>query len=120
MLSTAARPAAKTQLSGSVERASALVPHDKSTLVNPGEILDWTIVSENIGNAAALGYKTVGHIPQATTFVADSAKPDGAKAFYTLHAQSFSPQPMIPHGQTEGSLPPIPPPRSLHPHLLSR
>ena len=34
MLSNAARPEVKTQLSGSVERDSALVPLDKSTVIS--------------------------------------------------------------------------------------
>src|SRR5206468_3167817 len=58
----AARPEVKMQLSGVVERDSALVPLDKTTVVNPGEILDWIITSENTGSSAALEYKAVGHI----------------------------------------------------------
>src|SRR5258708_14151426 len=105
MLSNAGRPEVKMQLSGSVERDSALVPLDKSTVVNPGEILDWTIVSENSGNAAALGYKAVGHIPQGTTFVSDSTKADGAKTFFSIDGgKSFSAQPMIEEKQADGSV----------------
>src|SRR5256885_4257555 len=66
MLANAARPEVKVQLAGSVERDSKLIALDKSTVVNPGEILDWTITSENSGNAPALEYKTVGHIPRGT------------------------------------------------------
>src|SRR5260370_24509887 len=96
MLSTAARPEVKMQLSGSVERDSTLVPLDKSMVVNPGEVLDWTIVSENIGNSAARGCKAVGHIPQGTTFVADSTRADGAKTFFSINSgKSFSPHPMM-------------------------
>ena len=64
MLANAARPEVKVQLAGGVERDSKLIALDKSTVVNPGEILDWTITSENSGNASALEYKTVGHIPR--------------------------------------------------------
>ena len=115
MLSNAARPEVKMQLSGSVERDSAVVPLDKSTVVKPGEILDWTIVSENSGNTAALGYKTIGHIPQGTTFVADSAKADGAKAFYSIDGgKSFSAQPMFEEKQADGSVKRVPAPISMY------
>src|SRR6266852_3935659 len=51
MLATAARPEVKIQLAGAVERNSSAMPLEKTTVVNPGEILDWTITSENAGNA---------------------------------------------------------------------
>lgn len=115
LLAKAARPEVNMQLSGSVERDSALVPLDKSTVVKPGEILDWTIVSENSGNAAALGYKAVGHIPQGTTFVSNSAKAEGAKAFYSIDGgKSFSAQPMIEEKQTDGSVKRVPAPLAMY------
>jgi len=115
MLSNAARPEVKMQLSCSVERDSALVPLDKSTVVNPGEILDWTIVSENSGNAAALGYKAVGHIPQGTIFVADSTRADGAKTFFSIDGgKSFSAQPMIEEKQADGSVKRVPAPVAMY------
>src|SRR5229473_66227 len=115
MLSNAARPQVKILLAGSVERDSALVPLDKSTVVNPGEILDWTIASENSGNAAALGYKAVGHIPQGTTFVSDSTKADGAKTFFSIDGgKSFSAQPMIEEKQADGSVKRVPAPVSMY------
>jgi uncharacterized repeat protein (TIGR01451 family) len=114
MLSSAARPEVKVQLSGVVQRDS-LVPLDNKTVVNPGEILDWTIASENSGNAAALEYKTVGHIPPGTTFVADSAKADGAKAGYSIdHGKSYSAQPMIEVKQADGSTKRVPAPVAMY------
>src|SRR5262245_18788439 len=79
LLARAARPEVKVQLSAAVERDSKAIALDKDTVVNPGEILDWTITSENDGNVDALQYKAVGHIPHGTAFVAGSAKADGAK-----------------------------------------
>lgn len=115
MIAATARPEVKVQLSGVVERESALVPLDKVTAVNPGEVIDWTITSENNGNAAALGYKTVGHIPQGTTFVADSTKADGAKTFYSIDGgKSFSAQPMIEEKQADGSVKRVPAPVSMY------
>ncbi len=108
------RPDVKVQLSGVVQRDS-LVPLDNKTVVNPGEILDWTITSENSGNASALEYKTIGHIPQGTTFVADSAKADGAKAVYSIDGgKSYSAQPMIEVKQADGSVKRVPAPVSMY------
>lgn len=114
MLANAARPEVKMQLSGVVERDS-LVPLDNKTVVNPGEILDWTITSENSGNASALEYKTVGHIPPGTTFVADSAKADGAKAVYSIDGgKSYSAQPTIEVKQADGSVKRLPAPVAMY------
>jgi uncharacterized repeat protein (TIGR01451 family) len=109
------RPEVKIQLSAAVERDKALLPLDKATVVNPGEILDWTIVSENDGNGAAMDYKTVGHIPAGTTFVSDSAKADGAKALYSIdNGKSYSAQPMIEVKQADGSVKQVPAPVSMY------
>jgi uncharacterized repeat protein (TIGR01451 family) len=115
MLANAARPEVKMQLSAAVERDNALVALDKASVVKPGEILDWTIASENSGNAAALEYKTVGHIPPGTTFVADSAKADGAKAGYSIdNGKSWSAQPMIEVKQADGSTKRVPAPVAMY------
>lgn len=105
MLSSAARPEVKVQLSAAVERNSKSIAFDKDTVVNPGEVLAWTITSENDGNAPAIEYKTISHIPRGTTFVTDSAKADGAKTVYSIDGgKSFSPQPMIEEKQPDGSV----------------
>jgi uncharacterized repeat protein (TIGR01451 family) len=116
MLAAAGRPEVKMQLSAAVERDSALVPLDKSTPVKPGEILDWTIASENSGNAAALEYKAVGHIPRGTSFVAGSAKANGAeKTLYSIDGgKSYSAQPMIEEKQADGSVKRVPAPVSMY------
>ena len=101
----APRPEVKVQLVGAVERDSNLMPIEKASAVKPGEILDWTINSENSGNAAALEYKAVGHIPRGTELVAGSAKADGAKAVYSIdNGKSFSEKPMIDEKQPDGTV----------------
>lgn len=115
MLANAARPEVKVQLAGNVERDAKMIALDKSTVVNPGEILDWTITSENSGNAAALEYKTVGHIPRGTEFVPGSAKADSAKTAFSIDGgKSFSPQPMIEEKQADGSTKRVPAPVSMY------
>lgn len=99
------RPDVKVQLSAAVERDSALLPLEKAEAVNPGEVLDWTITSENKGNASAFAYKTVAHIPRGTSFVAGSAKADGAKAVYSIDGgKSYSEQPTIEEKQADGTV----------------
>jgi uncharacterized repeat protein (TIGR01451 family) len=115
MLINAARPEVKIQLAAMVERDAKLLPLEKSMVVNPGEILDWTIESENSGNAAAIEYKTVGHVPHGTTFVAGSAKADGAKALYSIDGgKSYSALPMIDEKQADGSVKRVPAPASMY------
>lgn len=109
------RPEVKIQLSAAVERDSAIVPLDNKTVVNPGEILDWTIMSENDGNGAAREYQTIGHIPRGTIFVADSAKAEGAKTVYSIdNGKTFSAQPMIEVKQVDGSIKQVPAPVSMY------
>lgn len=115
MLANAARPEVKVQLMAAVERDSKLMPLEKSTVVNPGEVLDWTITAENSGNAAALDYKTVGQIPRGTEYVAGSAKAPGAHAVYSIDGgKTFSPQPMIEEKQADGTIKRVPAPVSMY------
>ena len=114
MLSTP-RPEVKVELNAAVERDAKLMPLEKSTIVNPGEILDWTITAENSGNAPAQEYKSVGHIPRGTEFVAGSAKADGAKAVYSIDGgKNFSPQPTIEEKQADGSIKRVAAPVSMY------
>lgn len=105
LMAVLARPEIKVQLSAAVERDSELVPLEKASAVKPGEILDWTITSENSGNAAARDYKAVAHIPRGTEFVAGSAKGEGAEAVYSIdNGKSFSDKPMIDEKQADGTV----------------
>lgn len=105
LIAAIARPEVKVQLSAAVERDSELVPLDKASVVKPGEVLDWTIVSENSGNAAARDYKTVARIPRGTEFIAGSAKAEGAKAVYSIdNGKSFSDKPTVEEKQADGTV----------------
>ena len=100
-----ARPEVTVQLSAAVERDSELVPLEKAAVVKPGEVLDWTVVSENSGNAAARDYKAVARIPRGTEFIAGSAKADGAKAVYSIdNGKSFSEKPTVEEKQADGTV----------------
>lgn len=105
LMAALARPEVKVQLSAAVERDAELVPLEKASAVKPGEVLDWTVMSENSGNAAAHDYKAVARIPRGTEFVAGSAKADGARAVYSIdNGKSFSDKPMVDEKQADGTV----------------
>ena len=112
----AGRPEVKVALAGLVERNKEAIPLSKAEAVNPGETINWTITSENDGNAPAREYKTVGQIPKGTTFVAGSAKAEGSTTVvYSIdNGQTYSVQPMIEEKQTDGSTKLVPAPVSLY------
>jgi uncharacterized repeat protein (TIGR01451 family) len=110
------RPVVKVSLSGTVLREQTRLPIEKATTVNPGEILDWTITSENDGNAAAHDYKTIGQIPKGTMLVAGSTTADGsATVAYSIdNGKTFSAQPTIEEKQADGSVKQVPAPVSMY------
>ena len=115
MLRSAARPEVKVNLIGSVERDSKVLTLDKATAVRPGEVLTWTVDAENVGNAAALEYRAITHVPRGTEYVKDSASAEGANALYSIDGgKSFSPQPMIEQKQADGSVKLTPAPLSMY------
>ena len=116
----AARPDVKVLLSGSIERATGeLVPIEKSSTVNPGEILHWTIASQNDGEGAAREYMAVGQIPRGTTLIMGSATADGsATVVYSIdNGKTFSPVPQIEEKQADGTVKLVPAPVSMYTQL---
>ena len=116
MTAAVARPEIKVELAAVVERDNDFVPVEKANLVKQGETLDWTIKSENSGQAAAFDYKAVGRIPAGTSFVAGSAKTDGpAKVVYSLDGgKSYSASPTIDEKQADGTVKKVVAPVSLY------
>ncbi|MDT5063450.1 MAG: hypothetical protein QOH63_3909 [Acidobacteriota bacterium] len=115
-VAAAGRPEVKVVLAGLVERNKEAIPLAKAEVVNPGETINWTITSENDGNAPAHEYKTVGQIPKGTTFVAGSATAEGSTTVvYSIdNGQTYSVQPMIEEKQADGSTKPVPAPTSMY------
>ena len=97
MMLRAGRPEVKVVLSGTVERDDAKIPVEKASIVKSGEILDWTIMSVNEGNAPANEYNAVAKIPAGTQLVAGSATAEGsASVVYSIdNGKTFSPAPTI-------------------------
>lgn len=115
----AARPEVKVMLSGTVERDNQAIQIDKAGLLNPGEILNWTILSHNAGDAPAHHYKTVGEIPSGTAYVAGSAKAGGnTTIFFSIdQGKTFEPKPMIEQKQPDGSSRKVAAPASMYTHV---
>lgn len=113
---SAGQPEVKVKLSGSLKRNDESLALDKVSAVHPGEILDWTITSANEGDAPARQYKTIGQIPQGTSFVAGSAVAQyGATVSYSIDGgKSFAVEPTIEQKQADGTTKRTPAPASMY------
>lgn len=113
------RPDVKVLLSGHVERNNQLIQLDHAGLLNPGEILNWTITSQNAGNAPAHQYKTIGEIPSGTAYVAGSARAAGQVTIvYSIdNGKTFEAKPMLSQKQPDGSVRKIAAPATLYTHI---
>jgi uncharacterized repeat protein (TIGR01451 family) len=116
MMLRAGRPEVKVVLSGTVERDDAKVPVEKASFVKSGEVLDWTIMSVNEGNAPANQYNTIAKIPTGTQFVAGSATAEGsASVAYSIdNGKTFSPAPTIEERQADGTIKKVAAPLSMY------
>jgi uncharacterized repeat protein (TIGR01451 family) len=112
-------PEVKVVLVGSVERDSGAIPMEKVQAVNPGEVLDWTITSENAGSGPAHDYKTVGQIPKGTTLIAGSVTADGStRVVYSIDSgKSYSVSPTIEQKQVDGSVKRVAAPIDMYTHI---
>jgi len=112
----AGRPEVKVNLAGTVERAGQRLALDRVEHVQPGEILEWQIVSSNEGTGAARDYKALGHIPAGTAFVAGSAAAEaGSTVTYSIDGgKTFSTQPVVEEKQPDGTVKPVPAPASMY------
>jgi uncharacterized repeat protein (TIGR01451 family) len=114
------RPDVKVLLSGAIERMDGeIIPVEKASTVNPGEILHWTITSENDGDGPAREYRAVGQIPHGTMLIAGSTSADGsATVTYSIdNGKSYSATPMVEEKQADGSVRQVPAPVSMYTQL---
>jgi len=109
-------PVVKVLLSGMVHRNDQDIPVEKAETVKSGEILDWTISSRNEGDAPALEYKAIGHVPPGTQFVPGSVTADGSVsvAYSIDNGKSFSAEPTIDQKQADGSIKKVPAPAAMY------
>lgn len=110
------RPEIKVALAGSVHRGQEDMAIEKAEAVSSGEVVNWSIVSNNVGNAAAHDYKTVGQIPKGTTFVEGSAQAEGrASVTYSIDGgKTFTAKPMVAEKQPDGTMKQVPAPVSMY------
>lgn len=110
------KPDVIVKLFGTVKREDKDVNLPTAGKVNPGEILDWVITSENNGSGPASDYKVIGQIPAGTTFVSGSATAEaGATIVYSIdNSKSFSAEPLIEEKQLDGSIKKVPAPVSMY------
>ena len=115
-MARAGRPEVKINLTGTVERAGQRLALDQVENVQPGEILEWQIVSSNDGTGAARDYKAVGRIPQGTAFVQGSAAAEaGSVVTYSIDGgKTFSSQPIVEEKQPDGTVKQVPAPASMY------
>ena len=113
---SAGSPEVKVRLAGALKRNDESLTLDKVSAVHPGEILDWTITSANEGDAPARQYKTIGQIPQGTSFVAGSAVAEyNASVSYSIDGgRNFAARPVIEEKQADGSTKQVPAPASMY------
>lgn len=113
------RPEVKVSLLGTVEREHQQVQLEKAGQLNPGEVLNWTITSQNAGSAPAHQYKTIGEVPPGTAFVANSARAENAVTItYSIDkGNTYEAKPMITQKQPDGTTRKIPAPASLYTHV---
>lgn len=110
------RPEIKIALAGSVHRGQEEMPIEKAAAISSGEVVSWSIVSNNVGNAVAHDYKTVGQIPKGTSFVAGSAQAEGrALVTYSIDGgKTFTATPMIAEKQPDGTMKQVAAPVSMY------
>jgi uncharacterized repeat protein (TIGR01451 family) len=111
-------PAMKINLSGTIARSTGNVAIEKAGSVGPGEVINYTITSNNEGSGSARDYKTTGPIPARTIYIDGSAKAEGASAVYSLDGgKSYSTKPIIDQRQPDGSVKKVPAPVSMYTHV---
>ena len=110
------RPLVKLILTGAIERDSKKIPVEKAGPVKPGEVVSFTMNSVNEGPAPARQYRTVGQIPQSSTFIAGSALGDSnTQVTYSINGgQEFSSTPMIDEKQADGTIKKVAAPVSMY------
>ncbi|WP_366524996.1 hypothetical protein [Acaryochloris sp. IP29b_bin.137] len=86
--------------------------------VRPGDVLRYTLVSENAGDKPAAELRINQPIPKQTTFVLESARANGAKLSYSIDGgQTYSEKPMIEVTQPDGTVEIEPAPAEAYTHV---
>lgn len=93
-------------------------PIEGNISVQPGDVIRYTLTSENAGDQPATGLVTTQPVPQKTAYIAESARANGAELTYSIDdGQTFSTQPMIEETQPDGSVKMVPAPAEMYSHV---
>lgn len=86
--------------------------------VEPGDVIRYSLTSENAGDKPAESLVLTQPVPNQTAYVADSAKANGAKLSYSIdNGESFSEQPMIEVVLPDGTVEMQPAPVEAYTHV---
>ncbi len=115
------RPDVKLSLTGTVQRGDQIIQVAQAGLINPGEIISYTITAHNAGTAAAREVSPSAAIPAGTIYVAGSARPAGAaRIVYSIDGgKTFQATPMIEQRQPDGTVKPAPAPVAMYTQVRS-
>ncbi len=115
------RPDVKLSLTGTVQRGDQIIQVAQAGLINPGEIISYTITAHNAGNAAAREVSPSAAIPAGTAYVAGSARPAGAaRIVYSIDGgKTFQATPMIEQRQPDGTVKQVPAPVAMYTQVRS-
>jgi uncharacterized repeat protein (TIGR01451 family) len=86
--------------------------------VHPGDVLRYTLISENAGDKAAKDLKLTQPVPAQTLFVLESAKANGALLTYSINGgKTFVEKPMVTVKLANGQEAQRPAPASAYTHI---
>lgn len=86
--------------------------------VQPGNVLRYTLVSENAGDKAASELKVTQPIPAKTTYILASSQANGAKLTYSIDGgQTFTAKPMVKVTKPDGTVEMQPAPAEAYTHV---
>lgn len=86
--------------------------------VRPGDVLRYTLLSENAGDKPAAELKINQPIPNQTAYVLESARANGAKLTYSIDGgQTYAEKPMVEVTQPDGTIALEPAPAEAYTHI---
>ena len=86
--------------------------------VRPGDVLRYTLLSENAGDKPAAELKINQPVPNQTAYILDSARANGAELTYSIDGgKTYSAQPMVEVTQPDGTVKMEPAPAEAYTHV---
>ncbi|MFN7928218.1 MAG: hypothetical protein U0Y68_09755 [Blastocatellia bacterium] len=104
------KPEVRVSLRCEVVRQAKVISAEEVGKLDSGEVVKFTITSQNVGKAAAINYETSGPLPAGTVFVPGSLQSDAdMTALFSIdQGKTFAVQPMVPLRQPNGTIRQVP------------